>query len=113
MLQNDHLRLPPFHFDADPDPDPAFLFDADSTSRRKRIRIQLPKMMQIHADPDPQHCSFIRKYNKAVLFSKKLLMRELFPRPYSTSIAFTVFVSRLVISAAHNVEVTKRKSYKT
>jgi hypothetical protein len=37
-LQNDPLRLPPFHFDADPDPafhfdadrDPAFLFDADS-----------------------------------------------------------------------------------
>jgi hypothetical protein len=27
MLQNDPLRLPPFHFDANPDP--AFLFDAD------------------------------------------------------------------------------------
>jgi hypothetical protein len=43
MLQNDPLRLPPFHFDADldpaftsMDPDPAFFhFDA----------IQLPKMM--------------------------------------------------------------------
>ncbi len=38
MLQNDPLRLPPFHFDADPDPafhfdadpDPAFHFDADA-----------------------------------------------------------------------------------
>ncbi len=29
MLQNDPVRLPPFHFDADPDPDPAFKFDAD------------------------------------------------------------------------------------
>jgi hypothetical protein len=37
MLQNDPLRLSPFHFDADPDhafhfnadPDPAFYFDAD------------------------------------------------------------------------------------
>jgi hypothetical protein len=37
MLQNDPLRLPPFHFDADPDPafhcdadrDPACHFDAD------------------------------------------------------------------------------------
>jgi hypothetical protein len=29
MLQNDPLRLPPFHFDADPDPDPAFHFDTD------------------------------------------------------------------------------------
>jgi hypothetical protein len=27
MLQNDHLKLPPFHFDADPDR--AFHFDAD------------------------------------------------------------------------------------
>ncbi len=27
MIQNDHLRLPPFHFDADPDP--AFHFDVD------------------------------------------------------------------------------------
>jgi hypothetical protein len=27
MLQNDPLRLPPFHFDADPDP--VFHFDAD------------------------------------------------------------------------------------
>ncbi len=29
MLQNDPLRLPPFHFDADPDPAPAFHFHAD------------------------------------------------------------------------------------
>jgi len=27
MLQNDPIRLPPFHFDADPDP--AFHFNAD------------------------------------------------------------------------------------
>ncbi len=114
MLQNDLIiRLLTFHFDADPDP--AFHFDADSTLKRKRIRIliQLPKMMQIHADPDPQQCSFIRKNNKTVLFSIKLLMRELFPRPYSTSIAFTVIVSQLVISAAHYIEVTKRKHHIT
>ncbi len=30
MLQNDPLKLPPFHFDADPYPDPAFQFDADA-----------------------------------------------------------------------------------
>ncbi len=29
MLQNDQLRLPPFHFTAAPDADPAFHFDAD------------------------------------------------------------------------------------
>ena len=29
MLQNDILRLTPFHFDADTDPDPAFHFDPD------------------------------------------------------------------------------------
>jgi hypothetical protein len=29
MLQNDPLRVPPFHFDADLDPDPAFHFNAD------------------------------------------------------------------------------------
>ncbi len=32
MLQNDPLRLPPFHFDADPDPDLTFHFDADPNS---------------------------------------------------------------------------------
>ncbi len=41
MLQNDFLRLPPFHFndrdpyfhfDADPDPDPIFHSDADPDS---------------------------------------------------------------------------------
>jgi hypothetical protein len=74
MLQNDLLiRLPPFHFDADLDP--ALHFDADSTLMRKRILIQLPKMMQIYADPDPQHCSFIRKNNSTILSSKKLLVR--------------------------------------
>ncbi len=35
LLQDDPLRLPPFHFDADLDPDPA---------------------SQNDADPDPQHC---------------------------------------------------------
>ena len=51
---------PTYHFDADPDPD-FFLMririlissDADCT----RMGIRVPKMMRIHADPDPQHCS--------------------------------------------------------
>jgi hypothetical protein len=47
MLQNDPLRLLPFHFDADPYGIQLFTLT--------RIRIQLPKMMRIHADPDPQH----------------------------------------------------------
>jgi hypothetical protein len=25
---------------------------------RTRIQIQLPKMMRVHADPDPQHCLY-------------------------------------------------------
>jgi hypothetical protein len=29
MLQNDPIKLPPFHFDSDPDPNPDFHFDAD------------------------------------------------------------------------------------
>ncbi len=48
MLQNDPLRIPPFHFD----PDPAFHFDAvpDPASEND-------------ADPDLQHCfkSNVRK----------------------------------------------------
>jgi len=40
MLQNDPLRLQPFHFDVDPDP--AFHFVADPDP--------LPKIMRIHAD---------------------------------------------------------------
>ncbi len=43
MLQNDPLRLPPFHFDADPDP--ALHFDADPDPASHNV-----------ADPDPQHC---------------------------------------------------------
>jgi hypothetical protein len=51
MLQNDPLRLPPFHFDANPYPDPAFTL--------RLIRIKLPEMMRIHADPDPKHCFYV------------------------------------------------------
>jgi hypothetical protein len=40
MLQNDPLKLPPFHFDADPDP--AFHFDADPDPT-----------FHCDADPDP------------------------------------------------------------
>jgi hypothetical protein len=43
MLQNDPVRLPPFHFDADPDP--AFHFDADPHPAS-----------QNDTDPDPQNC---------------------------------------------------------
>ncbi len=51
MLQNDPLRLPPFHFDADrilllhfvADPDSAFHFDADSDPD------PTSQMMRIHA----------------------------------------------------------------
>ncbi len=60
-LQNDPLRLPPFHFDADPDPsfhfdpnqDPAFHFDADPDPH-------LDPAFQ--NDADPQHCLPVRKY---------------------------------------------------
>ncbi len=48
-----HLQI-----DAVPVPDPAYHFDADPDFYLMRIRmlIQVTKMMQIHADPDPQHC---------------------------------------------------------
>jgi hypothetical protein len=47
MLQNDPVRLPPFHFDADPDP--AFHFDADQDPASKN---------DADPGPDPQHyCS--------------------------------------------------------
>jgi hypothetical protein len=42
ILQNDPLRLLPFHFDADPDP--AFHFDADSDK---------DPAFHFDADPDP------------------------------------------------------------
>ncbi len=51
MLQNDPLRLPPFHFDEDPDPVFTWMRIRIqlSTLMRMRIwnRIQLPKMMRI------------------------------------------------------------------
>jgi hypothetical protein len=65
LLQNDSLRLPPFHLDADPypdpdpifhfdaDPDPSFYFDADPNS------YPYPDFHfdEEDADPDPQHCN--------------------------------------------------------
>ncbi len=45
MLQNNPLRLPPFHFDADPDP--AFHFDVDPDPD------PASQIDQIDADPDP------------------------------------------------------------
>jgi hypothetical protein len=79
MLQNDHLRLPPFHFDADPDP--TFHSDADpdpdptfslmrSVSYYSLFPDLDPRMLQndhrrlppfhFDADPDPasqnDHC---------------------------------------------------------
>ena len=42
MLQNNPLRLPPFHFDADPDP--SFHFDADPA-------------LAFHFDADPDTAS--------------------------------------------------------
>ncbi len=33
---------------------------------RIRIRIQLPKMMRVHTDPDPQHCSTLLQIHLAV-----------------------------------------------
>ncbi len=49
MLQNDPLRLPPFHFDADPDGILLFTLTEIQIllSTSMRIRIQLPKMMRI------------------------------------------------------------------
>jgi hypothetical protein len=64
MLQNDPIRLPPFHFYADPAPDPVFQFDADPEIAFHfvwiwmRILIQPPRVMRIHVDPDPQHSLF-------------------------------------------------------
>ncbi len=68
MLQNDPLRLPPFHFDADPDPtfhfdadpetafqfdaDPAFHFDADPDPASQNDA----DYCNVDPDPDPQHC---------------------------------------------------------
>jgi hypothetical protein len=45
------------HLQIDADPDPAHHFDAgpDPDFYLMRIRIRVPKTMQIHADPDPQH----------------------------------------------------------
>jgi hypothetical protein len=64
MLQNDPLRLPPFHFDPDPDPafqfgadpDPTFRSDADPDPTFRSDADPDSKMMRIHADPDPLHC---------------------------------------------------------
>jgi hypothetical protein len=54
MLQNGHLRLPPFHFDADPDPafhsdadpDPALAFHFDTDPNADLDPAS--QMMQIH-----------------------------------------------------------------
>jgi hypothetical protein len=43
-----HLKI-----DSDPVPDPAYHFDADPNFYL--MRIQVIKMMQVLADPDPQH----------------------------------------------------------
>ncbi len=61
ILQNDPLRLAPFHFAVDPDPafhfgadadpDPAFYFNADPDSD------PASQNDVFHADPDPQHCN--------------------------------------------------------
>jgi hypothetical protein len=52
MLQNDPLRLPPFHFDADPDP--AFHLDADPDPT-----------FHSDADQDPAFKNATRIYNTA------------------------------------------------
>jgi hypothetical protein len=66
LLQNGHLRLPPFHFHADPDPaynfdadpDLAFQFDADldPDPAFPHFDACLDPASQNDADPDPQHC---------------------------------------------------------
>jgi hypothetical protein len=45
VLQNDPLRLPPFHFDADQDLDPTFHCNADPDPASQK-----------DADTDLQHC---------------------------------------------------------
>jgi hypothetical protein len=54
MLQKDPLRLPPFHFDADP------------RSQLFTLMRTAPKMMQIHADPDPQHCLYVQHFKTKI-----------------------------------------------
>jgi hypothetical protein len=58
-----HIRLrlifaDSHHFDEEPDLDPAFIFPGIQIQlfTLMRICIRLPKMMLVHADPDPQHC---------------------------------------------------------
>ncbi len=73
---------PAFHFDADPDQDPTLQFDDPDPITHifpdmdhpmlqndplrlppfTLMRIQLPKIMQIHADPDPQHCLNVQQF---------------------------------------------------
>ncbi len=48
VLLNDHLRLPPFYFDADPEPDPAFNFDADPDPA-----FHYDRDLASQSDPDP------------------------------------------------------------
>ncbi len=56
-LQNDHLRLLPFHFDADPVP--AFHFDADPGDRDPYpafyFDVDPDQASQNDADQEPQH----------------------------------------------------------
>jgi hypothetical protein len=64
-----------FTFDADPDPDSTFHSEVDPEPTSNffqdldppmlhndlmRIRIQFPIMVQIHADPDPQHGLYLK-----------------------------------------------------
>ncbi len=63
MLQNDPLRLPPFHFDADPDPDLAFHFDAHpDPDPAFHFYTDPDQVSQNDADPDPQHGTGILIY---------------------------------------------------
>jgi hypothetical protein len=53
MLQNDPLRLPPFHFDA-PDPDPTLHFDADpDPDPAFNFAADPDQAFHFDADPDP------------------------------------------------------------
>jgi hypothetical protein len=56
MLQNDPLRLPPFHFDADPDTDPTFHFDAfTDPAFHFDADLDPNPASQNDADPDLKH----------------------------------------------------------
>jgi hypothetical protein len=87
-----HLQI---DADPDPDPSPAYHFDSepDPDFYSMRMRIRVPKMMRIHADPDPQHCP----PNSHPSIVGQLINQ--YSQPHSDS--FGIFMKRLISKHLH------------